>query len=535
MISDNSISRSATQLALQLMIEFIIILRPTQACLSGGGCCPPTSQLIQKSSSQQCQSTSSSCSGGYPSYAPQTPFGIGASGSYYQPPMAFVSSGGPPPSYGSGGLHQNPQNIPQNIAAPYSSVGIGVNSGSFYPDGNKETNIGFGGDGEIVNLTPPPINVPPQPPSQQSLEDQSGYDQKMIETEMMKLTPHATEMSLSKPDSIPELYKQSESVDDAYAKIVADHEVGQQQKQQQSYAEISTAEKSHAKTDIIDYGGGAIPVVNETQSQQVKFEQPGPETSYGGGAVPAVNEAQSQQVKFEQPGPETAYGGGAVSAIGGTQHESEAVYGGGAVSAISGTQHGSEAAYGDGAVPAAIRVQPGPEAAYGGGAVSAISEVQPGPEVSYGGEAVRAKSEVQPGPEAAYSGEVVTTKSNIAYQGDTSTKKSDIGIASATSESLKTEISYDGQEGNVVIESRNIEMDDSACNDPMLKVIIESTLNEHRDNLDAARSIESKASKHFGGRFNSIVSDSEFAYVNWYGKRNCQLQINGRHSLTWED
>ncbi|KAM3720491.1 Caricain [Dirofilaria immitis] len=69
MISDNSISRSATQLALQLMIEFIIILRPTQACLSGGGCCPPTSQLIQKSSSQQCQSTSSSCSGGYPRFA----------------------------------------------------------------------------------------------------------------------------------------------------------------------------------------------------------------------------------------------------------------------------------------------------------------------------------------------------------------------------------------------------------------------------------------------------------------------------------
>jgi hypothetical protein len=55
------------------------------------------------------------------------------------------------------------------------------------------------------------------------------------------------------------------------------------------------------------------------------------------------------------------------------------------------------------------------------------------------------------------------------------------------------------------------------------------------DNLEAARKIESDAAAKFGGRFNSIVSNNEFAYVNWYGKRNCQLRLGERHSLTWED
>jgi len=53
--------------------------------------------------------------------------------------------------------------------------------------------------------------------------------------------------------------------------------------------------------------------------------------------------------------------------------------------------------------------------------------------------------------------------------------------------------------------------------------------------LEAARNIESNSAAKFGGRFNSIVSNSEFAYVNWYGKRNCQLRVGSRHSLTWED
>lgn len=56
-----------------------------------------------------------------------------------------------------------------------------------------------------------------------------------------------------------------------------------------------------------------------------------------------------------------------------------------------------------------------------------------------------------------------------------------------------------------------------------------------QDNLEAARKIEGDASAKFGGRFNAIVSDAEFAYVNWYGKRNCQLRYENRHSLTWED
>ncbi|KAK6106979.1 Ground-like domain family protein [Brugia pahangi] len=147
-------------------------------------------------------------------------------------------------------------------------------------------------------------------------------------------------------------------------------------------------------------------------------------------------------------------------------------------------------------------------------------------------------------------------KTNSAYQSDTSAAESDHGATTALATAMRSAeftslessgldaknnaiseaiAGYDKSNGNAIIESRSIETDDSTCNDPVLKAIIESTLKEHRDNLDAARSIESKASKRFGGRFNSIVSDSEFAYVNWYGKRNCQLQFNGRHSLTWED
>lgn len=65
--------------------------------------------------------------------------------------------------------------------------------------------------------------------------------------------------------------------------------------------------------------------------------------------------------------------------------------------------------------------------------------------------------------------------------------------------------------------------------------IVENSLAQMSDNLEAARKIESEAAAKFGGRFNSIVSNNEFAYVNWYGKRNCQLRIGERHSLTWED
>ncbi|CAG9539845.1 unnamed protein product [Cercopithifilaria johnstoni] len=39
----NGISHSATQLTLQLMIKFIVILKPTQACFASQSCCPPAS------------------------------------------------------------------------------------------------------------------------------------------------------------------------------------------------------------------------------------------------------------------------------------------------------------------------------------------------------------------------------------------------------------------------------------------------------------------------------------------------------------
>ncbi|KJH43623.1 ground-like domain protein [Dictyocaulus viviparus] len=79
------------------------------------------------------------------------------------------------------------------------------------------------------------------------------------------------------------------------------------------------------------------------------------------------------------------------------------------------------------------------------------------------------------------------------------------------------------------------EVDEGNCDDAELKAIVEGALQAEKDNLEAARKIESDASAKFGGRFNAIVSDAEFAYVNWYGKRNCQLRVGSRHTLTWED
>ncbi|CAK5080658.1 unnamed protein product [Meloidogyne enterolobii] len=83
--------------------------------------------------------------------------------------------------------------------------------------------------------------------------------------------------------------------------------------------------------------------------------------------------------------------------------------------------------------------------------------------------------------------------------------------------------------------SENEEMKNN-CEDTELRDIVEKALISTKlDNLEAARNIESNSAAKFGGRFNSIVSNSEFAYVNWYGKRNCQLRVGSRHSLTWED
>ncbi|KAJ1346616.1 Ground-like domain [Parelaphostrongylus tenuis] len=85
------------------------------------------------------------------------------------------------------------------------------------------------------------------------------------------------------------------------------------------------------------------------------------------------------------------------------------------------------------------------------------------------------------------------------------------------------------------IDYTNEDGDGGNCEDAELKAVVENALLAEKDNLDAARKIEADASSKFGGRFNSIVSDAEFAYVNWYGKRNCQLRVGTRHTLTWED
>uniref|UniRef100_A0A0N5A928 Ground-like domain-containing protein n=1 Tax=Syphacia muris TaxID=451379 RepID=A0A0N5A928_9BILA len=90
-------------------------------------------------------------------------------------------------------------------------------------------------------------------------------------------------------------------------------------------------------------------------------------------------------------------------------------------------------------------------------------------------------------------------------------------------------------EDTSVPEEPSAEPDGGACNNEELRTIVENALRSEADNLEAARQIEGDASKKFGGRFNAIVSDAEFAYVNWYGKMNCQLRVGNRHSLTWED
>ncbi|KAF7633857.1 Ground-like domain-containing protein [Meloidogyne graminicola] len=85
-------------------------------------------------------------------------------------------------------------------------------------------------------------------------------------------------------------------------------------------------------------------------------------------------------------------------------------------------------------------------------------------------------------------------------------------------------------------EDEELKINNNNCEDFELKKIVEKALLSTKlNNLEAARNIESNSANKFGGRFNSIVSNNEFAYVNWYGKRNCQLKAGGRHSLTWED
>uniref|UniRef100_A0A0K0FHJ0 Ground-like domain-containing protein n=1 Tax=Strongyloides venezuelensis TaxID=75913 RepID=A0A0K0FHJ0_STRVS len=111
-------------------------------------------------------------------------------------------------------------------------------------------------------------------------------------------------------------------------------------------------------------------------------------------------------------------------------------------------------------------------------------------------------------------------------------------------ESIKEKSGYDQGHENSVAPSQIGAVDygeetntsgDGNCEDPELRAIVEAAVNSHSDNLEAARKIEADAGSKFGGRFNSIVSNSEFAYVNWYGKRNCQLRVKERHTLTWED
>uniref|UniRef100_A0AC35TS43 Ground-like domain-containing protein n=1 Tax=Rhabditophanes sp. KR3021 TaxID=114890 RepID=A0AC35TS43_9BILA len=76
---------------------------------------------------------------------------------------------------------------------------------------------------------------------------------------------------------------------------------------------------------------------------------------------------------------------------------------------------------------------------------------------------------------------------------------------------------------------------DEACSNHQLRTIIEAAVKQSQDNLEIAKIIESESSKAIGGRFNSIVSSSEFGYVNFYSANNCVLRTSGKHVLLWQD
>lgn len=165
-----------------------------------------------------------------------------------------------------------------------------------------------------------------------------------------------------------------------------------------------------------------------------------------------------------------------------------------------------------------------------------------------------------------YGGEVVTSASAVVTEGgygkESATSSPSVSVSESSSygeqlpstaapsksgygeESSKGKSGYEHASENSITPSQIGTVDygeetntsgDGNCEDPELRAIVEAAVNAYGDNLEAARKIEADAGSKFGGRFNSIVSNSEFAYVNWYGKRNCQLRVKERHTLTWED
>lgn len=105
----------------------------------------------------------------------------------------------------------------------------------------------------------------------------------------------------------------------------------------------------------------------------------------------------------------------------------------------------------------------------------------------------------------------------VPYGGDAESGTSGAVAAviapSTVPQSLLTD--YGGDEGNSVQPAAAEESHGLSCEDAELKQIVEKALRSSADNLNAARKIESDAATKFGGRFNSIVSNNEFAYVNW--------------------
>lgn len=130
---------------------------------------------------------------------------------------------------------------------------------------------------------------------------------------------------------------------------------------------------------------------------------------------------------------------------------------------------------------------------------------------------------------------VEETQAPVAAAKEESTYDDIVEEQPATATEAATEQVDTVEETNEAVEYADEEGDEGNCDDPELRAIVENALKNEKDNLEAARKIEGDASAKFGGRFNAIVSDAEFAYVNWYGKRNCQLRYENRHSLTWED
>ncbi|VDN02169.1 unnamed protein product [Thelazia callipaeda] len=439
---------------------------------------------------------------------PPPPSSIGAGGAYLaQPqPITYVSSGsGAQQPYGTTGNTGStfqwlctvyPKNYECIIqcATGYSAVATGYNAKVAM---RPEISIGD----SVQSVAMPPVNIP----EQTLLSSAGGQYKENVALPAQQFQPPAQPRASTSGSEEAKLL-QVKPVDNAYEEIISDHEgrrpVGAirgdySSVPSNSEASIGTLSRAGSDTAI---GSGESANYQESggAGQNSISVQPMPEMKY----------SQAKESQLVQPKPaasQESYQGQDLSSSGkeitdGASEVSNSVSFAGYDDYISGTEVGYEEDRGS---VVDSRVVDSPEGQ------SAIYQENP--------------------PSSGY-------QVDDYKQGNVAQPTIPVAERLPPVSSIDRELaSNNGKDRNAIIDQTSVESDGLTCNDEDLKNIVEAALTEHQDNLDAARKIESEASRRFGGRFNSIVSDSEFAYVNWYGKRNCQLQVHGRHSLTWED